>query len=78
MCCFSGIVSLNTNWMNRDLAKADVIDQYVAIGINPNPIDRMFRTDVADFILSTLKLMSPGFASFVLMWLTSSPLINIQ
>ena len=39
MLCFSGIVSLNTDWTHRDLAKADITYQYVVIGINPNPID---------------------------------------
>ena len=29
--------------------KLNIIDQYVAIGINPNPIDRVFHTDVIDF-----------------------------
>ena len=47
---FFGIVSLNTYWMNRVLAKADIIDQYVVIGINPNPIDRVFHADVVNFI----------------------------
>ena len=50
--------------MNRDLAKADVIDQYVAIGINPNPIDRMFRTDVADFIPIDKHSIGMGFNPF--------------
>ena len=52
--------------MNRDLAKADVIDQYVAIGINPNPIDRMFRTDVADFIPIDKHSIGMGFNPFLL------------
>ena len=39
----SGQAVINEGQWNRDLAKADITCRYVAIGINPNPIDRVDR-----------------------------------